>query len=429
MAASDIAYMAAVRREHLEHRLAVVGKRREELSSALEAFAKDQDPVNLVAGRVHSTNRPKVAFVCSGQGSQWWGMGRELLSSMPIFRREIARCADEMKRYAAWDLMEELTRDEASSRLDKTEIAQPALFALQVALAAVWRSWGIEPHALVGHSVGEVAAAHLGGALSFDDAVKVICERGRLMQRATGLGKMAAIELPEAEVEVILRAYRDRVSTAAVNSPTSTVISGEAAAIDEIVANSKRRGIRSKALPVNYAFHSPQMEPFAIEMAKAVSGLAVRSALVPVYSTVTGARATEEEFDALYWGRNIRQTVRFAAAVQFMIDAEINTFVELSPHPVLSSMVLQCAAALPRNVQLLPSLRRDQPERFQMFTSLASLFAAGAEIDWDGVYPKGGRVVPLPLYPWQRKRFWLDETDPVETPPSCRGACRLVLRG
>ena len=229
-------------------------------------------------------------------------MGRELLASMPIFRREIARCADEMKRHAAWDLLEELTRDEASSRLGETEIAQPALFALQVALAAVWRSWGIEPHALVGHSVGEVAAAYLGGVLSFDDAVKVICHRGRLMQRATGLGKMAAIELPEADIEKLLEPYRDRVSTAAINSPTSTVISGEAAAIEEIVSVAKSRGIPSKVLPVNYAFHSPQMEPFGPEMAEAVSGLTAQCGSVPVYSTVTGAQATKADFNAALLG-------------------------------------------------------------------------------------------------------------------------------
>ena len=414
VAIGDIAYTIATRRDHLEHRLAVVGTRREELFSALEAFVTDHDPVNLVTGRVRSNTVPRVAFVCSGQGAQWWGMGRELLDSTPIFRRVIARCADEVKRYAAWDLLEELTRDEGSSRLDETEIAQPALFALQVALAAVWRSWGIEPHALVGHSVGEVAAAHLGGVLSFDDALKVICHRGRLMQRATGLGKMAAIELPEALVEELLESYRDRVSTAAVNSPTSTVISGEADAIDEIVAAARSRGVRGKVLPVNYAFHGPQMEPFGTEMTEVVSGLRAQAASVPVYSTVTGALATEEDFNAVYWGRNIRQTVRFAAAVRAMLDAGVNTFVELSPDPVLSSMVLQCAATLPQNVQILPSLRPGQPEQLQMLKSLTALFAAGAEIDWQGVYPEGGRAVPLPPYPWQRKRFWLDLGAPLE---------------
>jgi acyl transferase domain-containing protein/acyl carrier protein len=418
VAVEDVVYTLATRREHLEYRLAAIGTKREELVSALETFAKDQDSVNLVTNRARSKEAAKVAFVCSGQGVQWWGMGRELLKSMPIFRREILRCADELKRHADWDLLEELTRDEANSRLNETEIAQPALFSLQVALAAVWRSWGIEPHALVGHSVGEVAAAHLGGVLSFEDAVKVIHHRGRLMQRATGLGKMAAIESPEAEIEEMLECYRDRVSVAAVNSPTSTVISGEQAAIGEILTVARERGFRSKLLPVDYAFHSPQMEPFGMEMTKAISGLRAQAALLPIFSTVTGALAIEGDFNASYWGRNIRQTVRFAAAVRAMLDAGVNIFVELSPTPVLSSMVLQCAAALPQSVQLLPSLRRGQPEQLQMLKSLTTLFVAGAQIDWDGICREGGRVVPLPTYPWQRKRFWLDL--PVAPVPDAR---------
>ena len=169
---SDIAYTLATRREHLEHRLVVVGARREELSSTLLAFADGQNPAHIVTGKILSGTRPRLAFVLSGKGSQWWGMGRELPSSMPIFRQEIARCAVEMNRHVAWDLLEELTRDEAASRLNQTEIAQPALFALQLALAAVWRSCNFcKPDALVGHSMGEVAAAHLGGMLSFQDAV------------------------------------------------------------------------------------------------------------------------------------------------------------------------------------------------------------------------------------------------------------------
>jgi acyl transferase domain-containing protein/acyl carrier protein/SAM-dependent methyltransferase len=418
VAVDDVAYTLAARRDHLEYRLAAIGTRRE-LTSTLEAFAEDQDPVNLTASRVRSKDMVKVAFVCSGQGAQWWGMGRELLHSMPIFRREIARCADEIKRHADWDLLEELTRDETSSRLGETEIAQPALFSLQVALAAAWRSWGIEPDALIGHSVGEVAAAHLGGALSFESAVKVVCLRGRLMQRATGLGKMAAIELPEADVEKWLDSYRQRVSIAAINSPTSTVISGDAAAIDAILAAAKDRDFRSKLLPVDYAFHSPQMEPFRTKMVEAVSGLKTQSGSVPIYSTVTGALATEEDFNSEYWGQNIRQTVRFAAAVQAMLRAGVNTFVELSPSPVLSSMVLQCASALRQSVQLLPTLRQGQSEQLQMLKSLSGLFATGAEINWQGVYPKGGRVVQLPLYPWQRKRFWLDLATPIalDSPP------------
>ena len=259
------------------------------------------------------------------------GHGSRTSDIQPVFRREIARCADAIKRHASWDLMDVMTSDEANSRLCETEIAQPALFSLQVALAAVWRSWGIEPHALVGHSVGEVAAAHLGGRLSFDDAIKVICHRGRLMQ----------------------------------------------------------------------------MEPLGIAMAKELSGLAPQTASIPIYSTVTGEEAKEEDFDTVYWERNIREPVRFAAAVRAMLDAGFHTFVELSPHPVLSSMVLQCAATLSRKAQVLPSLQQGNSVRSRMFKTLAALFVAGAEIDWQRVFAEGGRVVPLPLYPWQRKRYWL----------------------
>lgn len=408
LSANDIFYTAAGRRDHLDYRLAVVATGREELASALEAFADNQDAANLAAGNIRAGRVPRVGFICSGQGTQWWGMGRELLETSTVFRRVIARCADEIERYASWDLLEELARDEAGTRLGETEIAQPALFALQVALAEVWRSWGVEPDALVGHSVGEVAAAYLGGVLSFEEAIKVICHRGRLMQAATGLGRMAAIELPEEEVEKWLAPHRDCVSVAAINSPTSIVIAGDSTAISEIVSAARIRGVRSTILPVNYAFHSPQMEPFAALMEEAVSGLQTCRALIPVYSTVTGAQSTNAEFTANYWGRNIRQTVRFAASIRAMLESGITIFIELGPHPVLSSMVLHCAATLGRTVESLSSLRRGQPDRHQMLKSLSSLFVAGADIDWLEIYQEGGRVAPLPLYPWQRKRYWLD---------------------
>ena len=415
LSANDIFYTAAGRRDHHNYRLAVVATGREELASALEAFANNLDAANLAGGNIRANRVSRVGFICSGQGAQWWGMGRELLETSTVFRRVIARCADEIKRYASWDLLEELARDEAGTRLGETEIAQPALFALQVALAEVWRCWGVEPAALVGHSVGEVAAAYLGGVLSFDDAIKVIWHRGRLMQATTGLGRMAAIELPEQEIEKWLAAHRDCVSVAAINSPTSIVIAGDATALSEIVSAARIRGVRGTILPVNYAFHSPQMEPFAALMEEAVSGLQTRQALIPVYSTMTGAQSTNAEFTAGYWGRNIRQPVRFAASIRAMLESGITTFVELSPHPVLSSMVFECATALGRTVESLSSLRRGRPERHQMLKSLSTLFVAGADIDWPEIYQEGGRVAPLPVYPWQRKRYWLN-TGPAAAP-------------
>jgi malonyl CoA-acyl carrier protein transacylase/NAD(P)-dependent dehydrogenase (short-subunit alcohol dehydrogenase family)/acyl carrier protein len=256
----------------------------------------------------------------------------------------------------------------------------------------------------------------------------VICRRGQLMQRATGLGRMAALEMTEAEAEQLSGPYFHRISIAAANSPTSIVVSGELDAIDEIVSAAKARGARAKILPVDYAFHSAQMEPYRTEMAKAVSGLSVQAASVPIYSTVTGAQATNGEFGAEYWGRNIRQTVRFATAIRSMLEAGFETFVELSPHPVLSSMVLECAEAASRQVEILPSLRRGHPERIQMFRSLAGLFAAGTDIDWTGVYPEGGRVTSLPNYPWQRKRFWFDKSSAELRPAALIGSAAVGMR-
>ncbi|HEX6563422.1 MAG TPA: acyltransferase domain-containing protein [Chthoniobacterales bacterium] len=415
----DVLYTLGLGRQHLEHRFVVVGSGREQLSSALQAFAQVNafPGPDVFTGRAPFNFLPQVAFVCSGQGPQWQGMGRELLTSMPVFRREIGRCAEEMKRHVSWDLLEELERDEVDSRLRDTEVAQPALFALQLALAAVWRSWGIVPDALVGHSAGEVSAAYLSGALSFENAVMTICHRGRLMRRATGLGKMAALEITEAEAEELLRPYGDQISIAAVNSPTSIVISGDGAAIEWVVKTAAEQGTRAKTLPVDYAFHSKQMEPFRIAMAESIGGLKVHSPSIPIYSTVTGEQATLDDFGADYWGRNIRQPVRFAAAVQAMLLGGTDIFVELGPHPVLSGMIAQCAEGLSKETQQLPSLRRGMPESLQMLRSLGALFAVGRDVDWAGVYPKGGRVVALPVYPWQRKRFWLEGTEVAEATP------------
>ena len=404
----DIVYTASVRHTQHPHRLAILGSGIEELRAKLAELEQGRIPAGVARGCVGSVS-PQLAFVFSGQGPQWWAMGRELIESEPIFQREIERCAEEMKRYISWDLLEELARDEATSRVGETEIAQPALFALQIGLAALWKSWGIEPQALVGHSVGEVAAAHVGGVLSFEDAVRVICHRARLMQGATGLGKMAAVELPEFETKELLRPYENRISIAAVNSPASTVVSGETEAVEAVVALATERGVRTKVLPVNYAFHSPQMERFRDEMTSAVSGVNPQSPPIPVYSTVKGALADGMDFDAVYWGNNIRQTVRFADAIRVMLDGGCDTFIELSPQPVLASMIARCAEAAGKKTVVFPSLRQGRSERAHMLESLAGLFTVGSVVNWRQVHRYAGQVVPLPPYPWQQKRFWLEE--------------------
>jgi acyl transferase domain-containing protein/NADPH:quinone reductase-like Zn-dependent oxidoreductase/acyl carrier protein len=396
---NDVCYTASLRRSHDDYRLTVVGHSRQELA---ERLGGDLLPAQHVAAR------PRLAFVFTGQGAQWWAMGRELFDQEPVFREMIERCSELFKPYASWSLLTELTRLETDSRLDQTEIAQPAIFALQVALATLWRSWGIAPDAVVGHSVGEIAAAHSAGVLSLEDAVRVVFHRGRLMQGATGLGKMAAIELSAAEAEQAIAAYHDRLSIAAINSPTSVTLSGETQTLAEVVTSLQQRGVVCRMLRVNYAFHSPQLEPFRNELVEVLREIEPKPAVVSIVSTVTGTLATSRDYDAAYWGRNIRQPVQFAAAIDHLIIDGFTTFVEIGPHPALLPSITQSLSSRNREGLVLASLRRGQAERVTLLNSLGALYAVGHAIDWNGLYPTDGQVVSLPAYPWQRERYWVE---------------------
>lgn len=404
----DICYTASVRRTHHDHRLSLVFHNREELTQCLEAFLQKEARHGLFYGHKQRSRRQKLVFVFSGQGPQWWAMGRELWQQEPVFRAILEQCDALLAPLTRWSLVKELTADESLSRLAETEIAQPAIFALQVALAALWRSWGVEPSAVVGHSVGEVAAAHVAGVLSLEDAVRVVFHRSRLMQQGTGQGKMAAVELSQAEAELLLAKYAGRLSIAAINSPTSIVLSGEATALEEVL-QSLQQQIFCQLLRVNYAFHSPQMEPFQAELVQSLQGLAPQAASIPIISTVTGSWRDGRDFDADYWGRNIREPVRFAAGVDELVQTKHNLFLEFSPHPVLAMNISQCLRHYGKEGAVLPSLRRQEGEQIVMLGSLGILYTLGYPIEWNRLYTSGGRYVSLPSYPWQRSRYWLDE--------------------
>ena len=334
-------------------------------------------------------------------------MGRELLAQEPIFRELLEQCDGLLRQHADWSLLHELAAEAPQSRLAQTAIAQPALFALQVGLAALWRSWGIVPDAVVGHSVGEVAAAQISGVLSLDDAIRVVFHRGRLMQQATGQGKMAAVELAWEEAERVLVGYEERLALAALNSPTSVVLSGDEAALTEVLHTLAQRGITHRMLQVDYAFHSPQMEPCLSALQEALADLVPQPAAIPIFSTVTGRRHDRQGFDAAYWGRNIREPVRFATAIEGCKEAGHTVFVELSPHPVLGASIAQCLSQRHQQGTILASLRRGQGERRTLLAALGALYAQGSHVNWPQLFPLGGRCVPLPPYPWQRERFWL----------------------
>jgi myxalamid-type polyketide synthase MxaD len=410
----DVCYTASVRLSHHDHRLAVTGNSPAQLMESLEAFLQGEARPGLSSGRKLSARRRKLVFVFPGQGNQWFGMGRRLLEQEAVFREVIERCDRAMRSYGDWSLLAEFTvTDAGQSRLNEIDIIQPALFAIQVALAALWRSWGIEPQAVVGHSLGEVAAAYVGGALSFDDAVRVVCHRSRLFKRTIGQGAMAAVELSIEEASRVLVGSEDRVSIAASNGPTSTVLSGDPVALAAILDQLQRRDIFCRIVKVDFASHSPQMDPLRADLLQALEGLQPQAESVPIYSTVTGQVSHGLEFDSLYWARNMREPVLFSTTVQCLVEDGHDIFLEISPHPILLSTMQQRFHDFGQKGAVLPSLRRDEDERTVLLGSLGALYTLGYPIDWSLIYPNGGRCVRLPFYPWQRERCWLE--------PSVRG--------
>ncbi len=415
-APADLCYTAAERRTHQDHRLAVVGRTKEELCARLSGYLEGGEVQGVASGSRAASAPPRIAFVFSGQGPQWHAMGRELLAQEPVFRSALGACDELLRPLSGWSLLDELEKDEARSRLDQTVIAQPALFALQVALAALWRSWGITPASVVGHSVGEIAALQVAGALALPEAVRVVWHRARIMQEATGLGRMAQVALPGEAAAELVRPFDGRLSVAAVNAPRSSVLSGEDDALEAALAALSARGLSHRMLPVKYAFHSAQMAPFQLRLAEALGSVDRSAPMVAVYSTVTGALATAERFDATYFGRNVREPVRFASAIGAMAVDGHDLFLELGPHPVLGGAIAECLEAGGHAGRALASLRRGRCERDTLLEACAALYAAGCSPAWDAVQ-RGGNIASLPAYPWQRKRYWI-RPRPIAPAPS-----------
>ncbi len=402
----DVCFTAGAKRSHYAHRLAVLGRDGRELSERLSAFVEGRSR----DGAYHAVVREKPlspVFVFSGQGPQWWGMGRELGRSEPVFRRALERCDEILSRHAKWSLFEELGGSEPMTRIAETEIAQPALFSLQVALAELLKSWGIVPGAVLGHSLGEIAAAHVAEVLTLEEAIGLVFQRGRLMQAASGKGKMASIELPLDEVEARLAGLEGAVTVAASNGPRTTVVSGDSAPVEEFLRSLERESIAARLLPVDYAFHSPQMDPIARELETLLAGLAPRPAKIPFVSTVTGKSASGSSLTPSYWRDNVRKPVRFRHAVASLLDSGHRLFVEVGPHPVLSPSIASSLEerSLSEEGRVFPSLRRGRDEDRAMGELLAALHVSGSVPSFEALYPAPRRIVSLPTYPFRRERF------------------------
>ena len=398
----DLCHTAGNRRTHYDCRVAVTGASKDELRSRLEALSVADSPPGHHAA---ASQASRVGFVFCGQGPQWFAMGRELLAADSRFREVVAACDALLRPLAGWSLLEELSLPEERSRLAETEIAQPALFAIQVGLAALWKSWGVSPDCVVGHSLGEIAALHTAGALDLAEAIRIVFHRGRIMQKATGNGRMAAVGLSEKEAVDVVAPYGVRLGVGAVNGPRSVVLSGEAAALDEVLAGLQRRDVSCRILPVNYAFHSAQMAPLRDALVSELGDVRASEPQMPFISTVTGVRETGR-LDANYFGRNVREPVRFAAAATEMLQ-DCGLLIEIGPHPVLGAAIADCAASQPSSPLVLASLRRGRPERETMLQACAEVYAAGRDVNWKEIQAGPGRIVDLPAYPWQRRRHWI----------------------
>lgn len=396
----DIVHTLAARRVHSAHRMAITAGSKPAVIEKLEAFLAGETRPGLSSGV--ATPQEKAAFVFTGQGPQWWAMGRELIASHRASREKIAECDALFRQWGDWSLIEELSRSEAESRMDRPEIAQPAIFALQVALAEWWREHGVEPGAVIGHSVGEAAAAHLSGALDLPSAAKVIFERGRCMQILPPTGKMLAVALPPEAAVPWLAGFEKRAEIGAVNSPRSVVISGEPAALEQIARKLEAANIWCRFLRVSYAFHSRQMDPAKGPLKAALKKIGSQIPSVPMCSSVTAKISGKENLHADYWWRNVRQPVRFAEGIRTLIEAGFTTFLEIGPHPALSGSVSECLKASGAAGFVTHSLRRDESDADSLMGALGALHVRGAAVKWEAP----GRSVALPLHPWRHERYW-----------------------
>jgi len=405
-ALADVAFSLTSTRAAFSERAVVVAADRAGALVGLDAVTRGISAAGVVTGSADVDGR--TAFVFPGQGSQWVGMAVELLESSAVFAEAFARCEVALRPWVDWSLSEVVR----GPSLDRVDVVQPALWAVLISLAELWQSFGVTPDAVVGHSQGEIAAAYIAGGLSLEDAARVVALRSKAIVALAGTGGMASIAEPVAAVQARIaeRGWQDVVSVAAVNSPTSVVVAGQAQALADLVAVAKAEDVRARLIPVDYASHSLQVEAIERELLEALTGIEPRSGRIPMLSTVTGEWIDTAALDATYWYTNLRQTVRFEEATRALLNEGFRVFVEVSPHPVLATAVQETLEdAGGRKTVVVGSLRRDDGGLDRFLASLAEAYVRGVEVDWSGAFTGlTPRRVALPTYAFQHQRYWLD---------------------
>ncbi|MFA0962297.1 SDR family NAD(P)-dependent oxidoreductase [Roseivirga sp. BDSF3-8] len=403
---------AALRSQPMPYRLAVYGRDKRELINCLEEAIAKADKAVAGSGGPH-----KSVFIFPGQGSQWAGMGAGLYGSEPVFRQAIDACEEAFAPYVNWSLQEVLFASQEENRLNEIDVIQPALCAVMIALARLWEAKGVKPDAVAGHSMGEVAAAHIAGAISLEEAALIICTRSRLMKTVAGKGgAMAVTELTYEEAEATCGYYKGRLSVAVNNSAKSTVLAGDEADIEEVLKELEARGLFGKRVKVDVASHSPQMDPLMEPLRDALGDLKPSSAKVSLYSTVESKLMPGEDMDAAYWVSNLRGTVRYASVIEKLLSEGYTTFIEVSPHPVLSTPTQETASALDHAIISTPTLLRGKNEGEIFYGHFADLMEKGFDPVWEVFYnmerPNGVR---LPSYPFQRETYALEDRSAMKS--------------
>jgi acyl transferase domain-containing protein/acyl carrier protein len=403
---ADTGFSLLTTRPAFAHRAAIVGQDRDRMLLGLAALAEGEPATDLVRGVADLGGR--TVFVFPGQGAQWVGMGARLIEESPEFAAAIADCATALAEHVDWSLLDVLRGTETAPSLDRVDVVQPASFAVMVALAALWRAHGVRPDAVLGHSQGEIAAAHVAGALSLADATRVVVLRARaIAAELAGHGGMLSVALSEREVRTRLDARADGLSVAAVNGPASVIVAGDGAALASWEELLTEEGVRVRRIEVDYASHTVAVQRLHDRLLHDLAPIRPRRPDTPLMSTVTGTWLGDTPMDAEYWYRNLRNTVQFEPAVRGLLAEGHRLFIEASPHPVLAFGVEQTAEETGDRIRTVGSLRRDDGGLDRFRTALAEAFTVGAPVDWAPVFP-GARRIELPTYAFQRKRFWPD---------------------
>lgn len=404
-----ICVSSAILKPSFDHRTLFSAASKSEMIQAMNDFLESTEDI---VPHQPLTSKDRLVMVFPGQGSQWLGMGRELFIKEAVFRDAIEACDKAFAPYTDWSLIDQLHSTNEESRLNEINVIQPALCAMQIALAKLWMSWGVKPDAVVGHSMGEVAAAYISGALNLDDAARVICTRSRLMRTVSGKGgAMAVTELSLTDAEAVVERYPE-LSVAVNNSPKSTVLAGNQQAIDKVLAELESKNLFCRQVKVDVASHSQQMDPLKDELYETLKGIAPVEPAIPIYSTVKSKqmKGGEDRLNAAYWVSNLRGTVQFASVVKQLTEEGHVVFIEVSPHPVLVNAINECAEHYKAPVISAASTYREKPEQESIYKNLGDLFTRGYEMPWEDFYKTTKAAdITLPSYPFQRERYEIED--------------------